>query len=229
MVSAKHRWHPFSQSYLAVPYAFLVAALGAIVSSAVALFVVRSWSAMAIAPMVGAVLGFAVGVLTLRLRGLPLSAGMVEYEAAGRGGSLEAGAPLYANVALNFSVVISIIEAPILFINKASAPIVLLVGWVITAICLFYGVWRLNAESALNNDLDVFKIVAGPAVIGIAGAVMYFAYTSLFSPAADDPLTLIKFGFIANPFVAFGTAAVAILGLGTVSFLAGFIDSQKYQ
>jgi len=212
-----------------VPYAILVSALGAIVSTAIALFGLQTWSAMKIAPVVGAILGFAVGALTLKLRRLPLSAGMDEYKAAGRGGSLEAGAPLYANVAFNFAMVISIIEAPILFLSKESASIVLPVGWIVTAICLFYGVWRLNAESALNNDLDVFKIVGGPAVIGIAGVVMYLAYTSLFSPAADDPLTLIKFGFIANPFVAFGAAAIAILGLGTVSFLAGFIDSQKYQ
>lgn len=202
-----------SQSCPAVPYAFLVAALGAIFASAIALFAIRSMSAMAIAPVVGAILGFAVGVLTLRLRGLPLSAGMEEYKAAGKGGSLDDGAPLYLNVAFNFAVVISIIEAPILFISKASAPIVFPAGWVIIATCLFYRVWRLNAEGALSNDLDVFKFVAGPTLIGMAGVAMYFAYTSLSSPAADDALTLIKFEFIANLIAAFGAAAIATLGM----------------
>jgi hypothetical protein len=207
-----------------VPYAFLVAALGAIVSSAVALFVVRSWSAIAIAPVVGAILGFAVGVVTIRLRGLPLSAGMDEYKAAGRGGSFEAGAPLYAKMALNFALFISIIEAPILFINKASAPIVFPAGWVVIAICLFYGVWRLNAEKSLNNDLDVFKLIASPFLVFIVGVAMYFAYTFLFSPAADDVLTLIKAEFIINPFVGFGVAAIAILGMGAGSFFAELIN-----
>jgi hypothetical protein len=212
-----------------VPYVFLVAALGAIVSSAIGLFVIRSLSGMAIAPVVGAILGFAVGVLTLRLRGLPLSATLEEYKAAGKGGSLEEGAPLYLNVALNFAVVVSIIEAPILFISTASAPIVFPAGWIVIATCLFYRVWRLNAESVLSNDLDVFKFVAGPAVIGIAGVAMYFAYMSLFSPAADDALTLIKYEFIANPFAALGAAAMATLGVGAVGLFAEFINSQRYQ
>jgi hypothetical protein len=212
-----------------VPYAFLVAALGAIVSSAIALFVIRSLSAMAMAPVVGAILGFAVGVVTLRLRGLPLSARMEEYNAAGKGGSLEEGAPLYVNVALNFAVGISIIEVPILFISRASAPIVFPAGWVVIATCIFYRVWRLNAERALSNDLDVFKFVAGPTLIGMAGVAMYVAYMSLFSPAADDALTLIKFEFIANPFAAFGAAAIATLGMGAVGLFAELINSQKYQ
>jgi hypothetical protein len=120
-----------------VPYVVLVAALGAIVSAATALFGIRTSSAMTIAPVVGAVLGFALGALTLRLRGLPLSAGMDEYKAAGRGGSFEPGAPLYAKGALNVALVISIIEAPILFINKTSAPIVFPAGWLVIAVWFF--------------------------------------------------------------------------------------------
>jgi hypothetical protein len=203
-----------------VPYIILVAALGAIVSTTTALFGIQTWSAMKIAPVVGAVLGFVIGVLSLRLRGLPLNAGMDEYKAAGRGGAFELGAPLYAKGALYISVVISTIEAPILFISKASAPIVLPAGWVVIAVYFFYEVWQLNAERPLNNDLDVFKMVAGPAVIGIAGGTMYMGYTFVLSPAANDTLTLVKCAFIANPFVGFGAAAIAILVMGAVSFFA---------
>ena len=193
------------------------------------MFAMHSLSATKIAPLVGAVLGFAVGAVTVKLRGLALSAGMEEYKAAGKGGSLEEGARLYVRVALNFAAVISIIEAPILFFSKASAPIVLPVGWVVLAACLFYRVWRLNTERVLSNDLDVFKFVAGPTLIGMAGGALYLADISLFSPAADDVLTLIKFEFIANPCAAFGAAAIAILGMGVVGLFAELINSEKYQ
>jgi hypothetical protein len=207
-----------------VPYAVLVAALGAIVSTAIALFGLHTWSAIKVAPAVGAILGLALGALTLRLRGLALSAGMDEYKAAGRGGSFEPGAPLYAKGALNVAVVISIIEAPILFIDKTSAPIVFPAGWLVIAVWFFYAVWRLNAEKPLNNDLDVFKLVAGPFLVFIVGVAMYFAYTFLFSPAAEDVLSLIKAEFIINPFVGFGVAAIAILGIGAVSFFSELIN-----
>jgi hypothetical protein len=212
-----------------MPYAFLVSAVGAITSTAIAMFVIRSWSAMEIAPVVGAIVGFGIGVVTLRLRALPLSASMEEYKAAGKGGSLEEGAKFYGNVALKIAIIISIIEAPILFISTASAPLLFPAGWIVMSVWIFYRVWRLNAENLLGNDLDLFKLIAGIALIALVGVVMYVTYMSLFSPAADDALTLIKFAFIANPFVALGAAVIANLGMGAIGLFAGFVNSQRHQ
>jgi hypothetical protein len=96
-----------------MPYAILVSALGAIVSTAIAMFVMHSWSATKIAPAVGAILGLIVGIATLRLRGLPLRATLDEYRAAGGGESGSEILSLYLKIALNAAIVVSIVELPV--------------------------------------------------------------------------------------------------------------------
>jgi hypothetical protein len=157
-------------------YIFLVSALGAIAAVAIAMFGIQTWAAMKVAPFIGALTGFAVGIATLKLRGLPLDSTFEEYKAAGKYSTLPNGAPLYINIALKNAAIVSVIEAPLLFVSQATATIVFPAGWIVMCVGTFYEVWKLNQQRLLDNDLDVFKPVAGTALIGIVGSIIYLLY-----------------------------------------------------
>ena len=90
-----------------MPYAVLVTALGAITSTAIAMFVLHSWPATKIAPLIGAILGLAIGISTLRLRGLPLAATLEEYRAARGGDSAKEAIRQCLRIALGSAMVVS--------------------------------------------------------------------------------------------------------------------------
>jgi hypothetical protein len=140
-----------------MPYAILVSALGAIVSTAIAMFVMHSWSATKIAPAVGAILGLIVGIATLRLRGLPLRATLDEYRAAGGGESGSEILSLYLKIALNAAIVVSIVELPVFLMERNAAPYVVVAGWMVIIGYALYRAWRSSDERWFNIDLDVFS------------------------------------------------------------------------
>jgi hypothetical protein len=191
----------------------LVATLGVIVASAITLFVIRSLSAMAVAPVVGAILGFAVGLVTLRLRGLPLSASLEEYRAAAGFGSIEDWCSFIMTVALNAGVVASIIELPVVLAGDAAVLSSLPVGWIVIIAYTFYRAWQSNDPRTSNIDLDVFQITGGVALLVISGFVMLFPLFSGTPHAQFSDLELIKVIFVTNAFAALPAIAIAVLGL----------------
>ena len=210
-----------------MPYAFLVATLGVIVASAITLFVIRSLSVMAIAPMVGAILGFAVGVVTLRLRGLPLSATLEEYRASAGFGSIEDWCSFIMTVALNAGVVASIIELPVVLAGDAAVLSSLPVGWIVIIAYTFYRAWQSNDPRTSNIDLDVFQITGGVALLVISGFVMLFPLFSGAPPAQFSDLELIKVIFVTNAFAALPAIAIAVLGLYLFCRIVELIAPQR--
>lgn len=211
-----------------MPYAFLVATLGVIVASAFTMFVIRSLSAMAIAPVVGAILGFAVGVLTLRLRGLPLSATLEEYRAAAGFGSIEDFCAFIMKVALSAGVVVSIVELPALLIGEAAVLSILPAGWIVIIAYAFYRAWLFNDPRASNTDLDVFQIAGCVALLVISGFLMLFPLFSRMSHAHNSELDLAKVILVTNAFAALPAVAIAVLGLYLFCRIVEITTSQRH-
>jgi hypothetical protein len=215
-----------------MPYAVLVTALGAITSTAVAMFVLHSWSATKIAPLIGAILGLAIGIGTLRLRGLPLTATLEEYR-AGRGGeSIKEAFSQGVRGALAAAVVISIVEMPAVLIDNSTLPFVLLAGWIVLVAHTFHRAWKLNAQRLLSSNLDVFNLAGGLALIGICSTLVYFVFAGLQRGAANtevSALFLVKAIVVWNLFTAIDAAAIAIFGICALEQVLKLTSPERYR
>jgi hypothetical protein len=214
-----------------MPYAVLVTALGAITSTAIAMFVLHSWSAMKIAPLIGAVLGLAIGICTLRLRGLPLAATLEEYRAARGGESIKEAFSQYLRVALGTAIVISIVEVPVVLIENSALPFVLLAGWIVLMAHTFYRAWKLNSQRLLSNNFDIFNLVGGLALIGICSSLIYSAFERLQSGAANTDVSglfLIKAIVVWNLFTAIDATAIAIFGICALEQILKLTNPERY-
>jgi hypothetical protein len=206
----------------------LVATLGVIVASAITLFGIRSLSAMPIAPVVGAILGFAIGVVTLRLRGLPLSATLEEYRAAAGFGSIEDFCTFVMKVALNAGVVVSIVELPAVLIGETAALSILPAGWIVIIAYALYRAWQINDPRTSNIDLDVFQITGCVALLVISGFVLLFPLFSGTPHAHFSDLDLVKVIFITNAFAALPAVAITVFGLYLFCRIVEMIAPQRY-
>ena len=147
-----------------MPYAILVSALGAIVSTAIAMFVLHSWPAIKIAPAVGAILGLLWAVTMVKIRGLSLRCTLEEYRAIAGVRSLHEIGTFCSNTALKAALVVSIIEVPIVPFGKTAALLMLPAGWVFIIAWTVYRAWKINDQPSLNGGLDVFQISGGVAL-----------------------------------------------------------------
>ena len=197
-----------------MPYAVLVSALGAIVSTAIALFGLQSWTALKVAPIVGALLGLLFAILSLRRYDLPLSSKLEAYRSAA--GVSETPMP-YLSSALGVGLIVSLIELPsIMFGQDVTLPICV-VGWVVVLGGTVYRSWRLNGPP---GRLDVFQITGGIACLVIFGWIMYvFAVEIRPGMQTVSLIHLAKVIFILNGFAAFVSAVLSYFGLAIVSNL----------
>jgi hypothetical protein len=197
------------------------------------MFGIRSWSAMAIAPVVGAILGFAIGVVTLRLRGLPLSATLEEYRASAGFGSIEDFCTFIMKVALNGGVVVSIVELPALLIGEAAVLSILPAGWIVIIAYTLYRAWQINDPRTSNIDLDVFQITGCVALLVMSGCMLLFPLFSRMSHAQNVELALnvgldlAKAIFVSNAFAALPAVAIAVFGLYLFCRIVELIAPQR--
>jgi len=213
-----------------MPYAILVSALGAIISTAIAMFAMHSWSATKIAPFVGAILGLIVGIAALRLRGLPLRATLEEYRAAGGGESVGRILSLYLKIALNTSIVVSVVELPIFLIDRAAGSYVFVAGLMVIIAYTVYRVWSSNDPRLFNIDLDVFNIAGAAGMFIMSGGHLYAAFRGwhdLMPNTTVPDSDLIKGVFVCNAFGAFTAPVIAVFGLNLSHRLAKLMSTQQ--
>ena len=211
-----------------MPYAILVSALGAIISTSIALFVMHSLSATKIAPVVGAILGLIFGVATLRLRGLPLRATLEEYRAAGGGVSGGVIISEYLNIALGAAFLVSIVELPVVLIGGFSAPDVFAAGLMPIVGYTFYRAWR-SSDRLLNINFDAFNLAGGAGTLILSGFLLYGAFGGWQSLVlnASGP-DLIKGIWACNAFGAFAASVIAFFGLTISHRIRELASSQRH-
>ena len=211
-----------------MPYAILVSALGAIISTATAMFVMHSMSATKIAPFVGAILGLMFGIATLRLRGLPLRATLEEYRAAGAGNSGSEVLKEYLNVAFGGALAVTLVELPISFTGWVPASELFWPGLMVVIGYTFYRVWRSNDPRLFNIDFDAFNIAGG------VGALLIFGFL-LIAPIADQPSRvlaasgpdLVKGVVAYNGCAAFLAVVIAVFGLNIARSILELIGPRR--
>jgi hypothetical protein len=212
-----------------VPYAVLVSALGAIVSTAFAMFGLHSWSAMKFAPVVGAILGLIFGIATLRLRALPLRATLEEYRAAGGGDSGSEVLRQYRNIALGAAIVVSILELPVFLAGWAPASGVLETGLVLIIAYTFYRAWRSNDPRLFNIDFDAFNIAGGVGVLLIFGFMLYAPFAGQQGPMLNvSAPDLVKGALAYNGCAAFLAVVIAVFGLNIAHRILELISPQRH-
>jgi hypothetical protein len=211
-----------------MPYAILVSALGAIISTSIALFAMHSLSATKIAPVVGAILGLIFGIATLRLRGLPLRATLEEYRISGEGESGSLIISEYLKIALGTALLVSIVEVPVVLIGGFSAPSVFAAGLIAIVGYTFYRAWR-SSDRLLNIDFDAFNLAGGAATLILSGFVLYGAFGGWQSLVlnASGP-DLIKGVWACNAFGAFAASMIAFFGLTISHRVREMISSQRH-
>jgi hypothetical protein len=209
-----------------VPYAVLVSALGAIVSTAIALFGLHTWSAMKIAPVVGAVVGFIFAVASLRRYGLSLDAGLEEYRDAAGVRSLKHVSLRYLSVAFGAAAVVSVIELPFVLIGQATALSVCAAGWVTIIGYTLYRAWQIDDPTSYGN-LDAFQIVGGVLSLSFFGAILcgVFIYVQAGMLTQTIPgFELVRMILLFNSCAALEAMVVAVFALNMVRRVAGMIN-----
>jgi hypothetical protein len=203
-----------------VPYPVLVAALGAIVATAFAMFGLHSWSAMKIAPVVGAILGLIFAMISLRRHGLAFGTTLEEYRGAARVQSLDDSYSLYAKIANVIVAVVSIVELPFILIGQAPAQYIFVAGWIVIIAYTLYRAWQIG-DASLFGNFDVFQVVGGAAFLTILATMLFIpmqAGMPIQPVPAFDMVTMI---LVLNAFVAMGATIIAIFGL---NLLYRFLD-----
>ncbi len=215
-----------------MPYAVLVTVLGAITSTAIAMFVLHSWSAMKIAPPIGAMIGLAMGVLTLKLRGLSLSVTLEQFRAARSGESATEAIQQCLKIALGTAIIVSIAEVPVIVFNNGTLPLLAPAGGIVVTVYTFHRAWRMNVHELIRGNLDVFHLVGGLAIIGICSALMVIAFEGLQSGTMNTEVSaffLVKTLFVWNSFAAFDAAAIAFFGICILDQILALTKLRKYR
>jgi hypothetical protein len=198
-----------------MPYAVLVSALGAIVSSAIAMFGLHSWAALEVAPIVGALVGFLFAIFSLRLNDLSLRSTLEDYRSVAGVSGIQME---YLNSALRVGLIVSFIEFPsVMFGQDVTFPICVL-GWLGVLGGTLYQGWRVYGAP---GRLDVFQIVGGIAGLLIFGSCMY-VFALEIRPGLQNVSVfyLVRAIFILNGLAAFASAILSLFGLAIVSNIA---------
>lgn len=197
-----------------MPYAILVSALGAIVSTAIALFGLHSLAALKTAPIIGALLGLLFAILSLRRYELPLNSTFEDYRSVA--GVVDTP-KLHLNVALGVGLIVSLIELPTVMLGQDITLPICVIGWVVVLGGTVYRSCRFNGST---GRLDVFQITGGVAFLVISGWIMY-----TFAEEIKPGMQIIPIGhlarviFVLNGFAAFISAVLSFFGLAIVSKL----------
>jgi hypothetical protein len=208
-----------------MPYAVLVSALGAIVSTAFAMFGLHSWSAMKIAPVVGAILGLAVAIASLRRYGLSLDASVEEYRGAAGVRSPKAISSLCMKIAFGVATVVSIVELPAVLLGQTTALSICSEGWIVIIGYTLYRGWQIADPNSFGK-LDVFQIVAGAALLLIFGAFLYEVV--VVEPTQTIPeLALVKMMVVLNSCAAVEAMLIAIFALNILYRVLGMRRPQR--
>jgi hypothetical protein len=211
-----------------VPYSVLVAALGAIVATAFAMFGLHSWSAMKIAPVIGAIIGLIVAAASLRRYGLSFGATLDEYRSAAGVRSLKDISLLYMNIALGAGIVVSLVELPFVLVGQATALYVCMAGWAVIVGFMLYRAWQISDPASFGN-LDVFQIVGGTALLISLGAMLYAIAAGLKAgiPAQSVPaFGLVRIIFLLNLMAAIEAMVIVTFGLHVLYRILGKISPQ---
>ena len=203
-----------------MPYAILVSAFGAIVATAIAMFGLHSWSAIKIAPFVGALLGAGFSLATLRLHGLPWRATLDEYRSAAGVQSLKEISWRYLNIALGAAFVVSVVELAGLLIDPVTVLSCWSVGWMAVIGYTFWRAWQINHPASLGR-FDIFQIFGGVSLLTISGFFLYGPFDgSIMLDRGASGFALAKAIFVINAWVAGTAAVIALLGVNILRRLS---------
>jgi hypothetical protein len=195
-----------------MPYAVLVSALGAIISTAIALFGLHSLAALKFAPVAGALVGFLFAIFSLRLNDLPLRSTLEDYRSLA---GVSQDQRRYLNSALRVGLIVSFIELPSVLLRQDVTLPICVVGWLGVLGGTLYQGWRVSGPP---GKLDVFQIIGGIACLLIFGSLMY-VFALEIRPGLQNLsiLYLVRVIFILNGFAAFVSAVLALFGLAIAS------------
>jgi hypothetical protein len=193
-----------------MPFAVLVSALGAIVAAAFAMFGLHSWLALKIAPVVGALSGLFIAILSLRLAGLPLSSTLETYRSAV---GVRGGPNLH--LALSVSVILSLVELPATLLGWGTAHVVCVVGWLFVLGGTLYFNFRFAARAVRP---DIFQFVGGIGLLVIFGSFLYAFVVAPVEPTAVSLIELVKIIFIINGCAALVSATICYFLFAIASF-----------
>ncbi len=196
-----------------MPYVILVSALGAIVATAIALFGLHSWTALKIAPFLGALLGLFFGIISLRRYQLPFDSSVESYRCAAGVGETTVN----LNSALGVGLIVSLIELPSVLLGQDIALLICMAGWVCVLGGTVYRSWR---SGAYPIRLDVFQITGGIACLAIFGWIMYaFAVEMRPGMQAMSWVHLAKAIFLLNAVAALVSAILSCFAIAITSSL----------
>ena len=222
---ATHR-HSLRLIVAAVPYAVLVAVLGAIVATAFAMFGLHSWPAMKVAPAIGAILGLIFAILSLRRHGLSFGTTLEEYRGAARVEALYDSYLIYAKITGEVTVVVSIVDLSFILIGQTPIQYILVAGWTVMIAYTLYRAWQIR-DASLFGNFDIFQIAGGAAFLTILGALLYIPMQAGMPTQPVTAFELVKIILTSNAFVAMGAMIVAIFGLNFVYRLLSLMNTHR--
>src|SRR4051794_15646618 len=154
-----------------MPYTVLVSALAAIVSAAIALFGLHSWTALKVAPVIGTSFGLLYAISTLRRFGLPLSSTLEDYR---RIAGISDVPKIYFWSALRICLIVSCIELPAIMLGQQIALTISATGSVVVLCVTILQSWRLTNSPV---KLDVFQLAGGVGCLVIFGWMTFVIVT----------------------------------------------------
>jgi hypothetical protein len=197
-----------------MPFTVLVSALGAIVSAAIAMFGLHSWTALKVAPVIGASFGLLYAISELRRLDLPLSSTLEDYRSiAGIGDAPK----LYFWSALRIGLIATCIELPAIMLGQQIALMLSAVGCVVVLCVTIVCSWRLTN---LPVKLDVFQMAGGVGCLVIFGWMTFVIVTEArpWEQAETIPwIALTKMIFVINGVAATLSAVLACFALAILS------------
>jgi len=189
------------------------------------MFGLHSWSAMRFAPVVGAILGFAFALASLRRYGLAFGTTLEEYRGAAKVQSLADSYPLYKEIAFGIAAVVSIVELPFILIGQAPALYILVAGSIVIFGYTLYRAWQIG-DASLFGNLDVIQIVGGAALLTILGTLLYAPMQAGMPIQSVPAFDMVEIILVLNAVVAMGAIVVAIFGLNLLYRFLDLINKQ---
>ncbi|MBR1210769.1 hypothetical protein [Bradyrhizobium sp. JYMT SZCCT0180] len=209
-----------------MPYPVLVAALGAIVATAFAMFGLHSWSAVKVAPLVGAGLGCALAIASLRRHGLALGTTLEEYRGAAKVQSLADSFRLHGKAAFGIATIVSVAELPFALIGQAAVLPICLAGWVVIIGYTIYRAWQIG-DVSLFGKFDIFQAVGAVSFSMIFVAILYGFFQAGMPARAISFFELIRIVLVGNAFATMQAMIIAIFGLNIVYRVLDLTNPQR--
>jgi hypothetical protein len=201
-------------------YTVLVSVLGAIISAALALFGLHSWTALKFAPVIGASLGLLYATFGLRRYNLPLDASLEDYRNAA---GISDVPKLHFWFAIRVGLILTCVELPSIMLGQQIALAVSAMGCVVVVCVTILCSWRQTNSPV---KLDVFQFSGEIGCLAIFGWMTFVVATESRPWELAQPIpwdVLAKMIFAINGVVAILSAVLACFALAAFSSFDRFL------